>query len=319
MNTHYDNFLKALSKRFTNKSELTRALMDILPLERESIYRRLRQDVMFTPEEIMKTAGAMDISLDNIVSRADGKQRPFRLNMINYTNPDEYDYNILERYNGLFELAARDPATELMEIGRAIPGMIYSAYENLSRFLTMKWHYKYGDPEHNTPLSEIHVTERMRGIEKKFVEFARNLPNIYAIYDRRFIEYMIDEIAYFHSIRMITADELLVLKGELLELMECMEEISLKGYLPQTGSKFFFYLSYTCLEAEYSLLGSKHLTLSVIKALERNGIASFDKHVFEKFKNMVRATMRLSVLMSSSNRLELIRFFDNHKRMAESI
>jgi len=319
MKDYYDNFLETLSGRYPQKSELVGALMDILPLEKESIYRRLRKDIPFTAEEVMRISGAWNISLDNIVSATFNKSKAFQLNMIDYLNPSEQDYKLFESYNSLLELVAQDPDGEITEVTNTLPGSLYNNCDNLLRFFTMKWLYKYGKPEESTPLSEIHVPERMRELERQYIELSRKIPKKYAIHDARFIEHLADEIGYFHSIRMVTAAELTILKGELLKLMDQMEDIALKGYFPETGNKLFFYLSQTWLETEYSMLESKDITLSMIKVLERNGVISFDKLVFDKFKNMVKATKRSSVLLSLSNRLEIIKFYDKQRRTIESI
>jgi hypothetical protein len=41
----YDNFMRALSEKYPKKAELAQTLSDLLFLEREAVYRRLRQDV----------------------------------------------------------------------------------------------------------------------------------------------------------------------------------------------------------------------------------------------------------------------------------
>ncbi|MCL2728312.1 MAG: hypothetical protein FWD56_08020, partial [Bacteroidales bacterium] len=64
----YDNFLNTIEKHYPRKSDLANALMEILPLEKESVYRRLRKDVYFSAEEVMQIAQAWGISLDNLIS-----------------------------------------------------------------------------------------------------------------------------------------------------------------------------------------------------------------------------------------------------------
>jgi len=48
-------------------------------------------------------------------------------------------------------------------------------------------------------------------------------------------------------------------------------------------------------------------------------VISFDRRIFDRFKNLAIAAKRLSVLMSLSNRLELTRFFDKQRRLIEAM
>ena len=315
----YDNFLKALEERYPRKADLTNALMDILPLEKESIYRRLRKDVYFSAEETMKIAEAWNISLDNVIRISPNKTRPFHFNMIEYVDPQVCDYKLLENYNRELERIAQDPEGKMVEVLNALPRGLYCRSELLTRFVTMKWLYKYGAPEEIVPFSEIHVPERMRALDLEYVRLVHNIPELHAIHDKRFIEHFIDDILYFRLIGMVTEDEAALLRDELLTLLDYIEDVTIKGHFPTTGNKLLFYLSHTWLETEYALCESKDMTLSFVKVLERNAVVSTDKKVFDKFMNMVHATKRSSVLMSGSNILQQVEFFTRQRDIIKSI
>ena len=315
----YDNFLKALEERYPRKADLTNALMDILPLEKESIYRRLRKDVYFSAEETMKIAEAWHISLDNVIRISPSKTHPFHFNMVEYIHPQECDYKLLENYNRDLERITQDPEGKMVEVLNALPRGLYCRSELLTRFVTMKWLYKFDTAEEIVPLSEIHVSERMRALDLEYVNLVHNIPEVHSIHDKRFIEHMIEDIIYFRSIGMVTEDELVLLRDEMLTLLDYIEEVTIKGQFPTTGNKLLFYLSHTWLETEYALCESKDMTLSFVKVLERNAVVSTDKKVFDKFMNMVNATKRSSVLMSGSNILQQVEFFTRQRDIIKSI
>jgi hypothetical protein len=174
-------------------------------------------------------------------------------------------------------------------------------------------------PEDTLVFGDIHVPERMRKLEREYVKRVPDVHEVYAIYDNRFIEHLIDDIQYFRSVRMITEDEVVSLKGELLELVDYLEDVALKGYYPVSGNKLFFYLSHTWLETEYFLCESKYLTLSMVKILELGSISSWDKKVFDRCMNMVQFTKRSSVLLSASNNLQIIEFFEKQRNIIASL
>jgi hypothetical protein len=318
MNHFYDNFISALAERYPRKTDLVNALADILPLEKESIYRRLRKNIYFTLEEAMHIASAWSISLDNITSAAPQKTGAFQFNIVDYLNPQEADYRFFEQFNQLIEILVKDPKGNIVEISNTLPGILYYRYENLTRFFTMKWYYKYDISERQLGFGDTHIPERMQVLEREYAELVRKVPEVCAIFDNHFIEHLIDDIQYFKSIRMITEDEVALLKGELLELIDYMEEAALKGYFPETGKKLCFYLSYTWLETEYILYESKDFTFCLIKILELSAISSLDKKVFDRFTGMVRSSKRSSVLLSASNNIQIIGFFEQQRNLIKS-
>lgn len=315
----FDNFLIALAERYPRRADLINALMEVLPLEKESIYRRLRKNVLFTSEEIVRIAGTWNISLDNIICANPGKTRPFRLNMIDYTNPQEADYKLFEGYNRMLEIIGKDPDGRIVEITGSMPGSWYNRYENLTRFFTMKWNYKYNLPDDLVMFCDIQIPERMRALEREYADLIHNIPEVYALHEIHFIEHLISQIHYFRSIRLLTEAEVILLRDELMDLINKMESVTVKGYFPDTGKKYFLYLSHTWIEAEYFLYESKPLTLSMVRVLERNAVTSFDKMVFQKFTNMFEAAKRLSVLISVSNTLQRAEFFTRQKNLIMSL
>jgi hypothetical protein len=315
----YDNFIKALKERHPRKSDLANALTEILPLEKESIYRRLRKDVYFTSEETMQIAGAWNISLDNIISTHPTKTRPFHFSMIEYVHPREADYKILENYNQQLQIIADDPNGIMVEVLNALPRGVYNRSELMTRLFNMKWLYKYGETEDVMPLRSIELPERMRKIDLENVHLQHQIPEVHSIHDSRFIERLVDDVLYFRSIGMVTQEEAAQIKKELLTLIDYMESVAIAGYFPGTKKKHYFYLSHRSLDTEYTLFESKDLTLSSVKVLERNSLASTDKKVFDRLMNMVQSTKRSSVLMSGSNALQQVEFFKGQRSVVMGI
>jgi len=317
--SYYDNFLETIEKRYPRKSDLANALMDVLPLEKESIYRRLRKDVYFTAEETMKIAQAWNISIDNIISANPQITRPFHFSMIKYVNPEEADYKILEDWNHNLELIGQDPKGRMVEVINSLPRSLYSRSEHLTRFSTMKWLYKYGPSHEVTPFRDIRIPERMRELDMEYVRLVHNISEVHSLHDRRFVARFVDDIAYFRSIGMVAEDEVALLKEELLTLIDYMAEVANSGRFLATANKLFFYLSHTWLDTEYLLFESERLTLSSVSILERNSIASADKKVFDRFMNMVQSVKRSSVLMSGSNTLQQVEFFNRQRDIVTAL
>ena len=217
------------------------------------------------------------------------------------------------------EVIGQDPKGKMIEVINTLPRSLYSRSELLTRFFTMKWLYKYDLSQEVTPLGNIRIPERMRTLDLEYVRLVHNISEVHSIHDSRFIERTVDDIAYFRTVGMVTEDEAAQLRDELLTLIDYMADVTSIGYFRHTGNKLFFYLSHTWLDSEYLLFESNLLTLSSVRILERNSIASTDKKVFAKFMNMVQSTKCSSVLMSGSNTLQQVEFFSRQRALVEAI
>lgn len=318
MGHFYDNFLTALEERYPHKPDLVNALADLLRIEKESIYRRLRRDVYFSAEEMMCIASAWNISLDNIICANPQKTRPFHFKMINYVNPDEEDYLLLEQYNRDLEVIARNDG-RMFEVLNSLSRGIYGRSEALTRFFTMKWLYKSAEPGKALPFCDIHITERMRALDMEYIRCIHDIREVHSIHDNRLIEDLVNEIIYFQSIGMLTVDEAVLLHDELLKLTDYLEDVTIRGTFPNTGNKMFFYLSHTWIETEYILYESSSLSLCLINILERNSVSSTDQMVMGHLMNMVQAMKRTSVLMSESNALQQAEFYTRQRKIIKAL
>lgn len=314
MKQFYDKFLAALEERYPHKSDLVNALSKMLSLEKESVYRRLRKDVYFSAEEVMRIANEWSMSLDNITCSNPGKFRPFHYEMVDWNSPAEEDYAILERYNSNMELVAKDPDGKMYEILNSLPRSLYGRSESLTRFFTMKWFYKYGNSGKPLAFRDITITNRMREIDIEHINHVNAIGEIHSFYDGHIFENVANEIIYFHLIGMLSDEDKATLRDELLSIVGYVENTAMNGGL-SSDQKVFFYLSHIWVDMEYVFYESRYLNLSLIRMMERNVLTSTDRVVSERFRNMVRSMRRMSALISESNTLLRKEFFDKQRKV----
>lgn len=63
----YDTILNAIREKIPNRIILANTLAELLNIEKEAVYRRLRGEVAFSFVEIAAISSSLGISLDNIV------------------------------------------------------------------------------------------------------------------------------------------------------------------------------------------------------------------------------------------------------------
>ncbi|MCD8193592.1 MAG: hypothetical protein LUD74_03410 [Tannerellaceae bacterium] len=311
--------LTALQRRVPERPKLVNILMEILLLEREAVYRRLRGEVPFTFAEVVTITRKFYLSLDEIIQMGGSKSRPFVSHDIHYNNPLEFAYSMMKQMTRLMRLVRSYPGITGGEATKSIPQPLYLTYEKISQFFLFKWLYQY-DPEVRQPVtfSSTHIPPALRAAQLDNVRYARHVETIY-ILDYQLFDYLKRDIAYFEEIRIITREEIELLKNDLLALLDEMEELAERGSFSETGKKIQFYVSNVTFDNSYCYIKTPIMNLSLIKAYTINVIASFDEPTFQTVQKHIRSLMKSSILISESNMMERIAYFDKQRELVKSI
>ena len=92
------NLIEAMKEKLPLKGQLADMLMDTLYIGKEAVYRRLRGEVPFTLQESALISRKLGISLDKIIGLSFKSNAMFNINIVDYDDPFESYYNILEKY-----------------------------------------------------------------------------------------------------------------------------------------------------------------------------------------------------------------------------
>jgi len=317
--TWYDVFLELISKKYPKKTLLTQAIMEMLPLEREAVYRRLRRDVVFTAHEIVKIASDWNISLDELVG-VDSKKVAFQMQQMDYLNPSEEEMNFLKRIIQSFVYFENFPDTEFMDVCNKLPRQLTSGFENLNRFLLFKWKYQYNDVEKEAlPYSQVIPSEKMQQLTADYYQKVKLVPNASFIWDRLIFEYLINDIRYFFYIYLITKNEKDLIKKDLHDFLDYMEEVANKGCYPETQKKVNLYISQLNVDTNYSYVFTPEGNICFIHVFDKFEIYSYNKEMIEKFITWMQLRKRSSIQISEVDAKSRIEFFAKQRQLVDSL
>jgi len=318
VNKWYDSFLENLHEIFPKSAQLTQEIMELLCLEREAVYRRLRKDVIFHADEVIKIAATWDISLDEAIGINSGKIL-FQMQPINYLNPTKREFiNMQNRLKILSKVEAA-PFSEYMEVCNKLPRPLSTRFLTLHRFGIFNWAYQYAQDESYKQFSKIILPEKvLQEIEhyKKKITCI-NISNF--VLDPHIFINIVDNIKYFHSIMLISDEEKDILKEELFALIDFMMEIAERGFYFENKNKVFFYVSKLCIDTNYSFLYSDPLKVCRIHAFGKYDIASFDLEMVNSFKAWMNLKKRSSIQISEANEKDRIEYFSEQRQIVESL
>lgn len=315
----YENLLSSIREKIPQKTALVNKLVDILCIEKEAVYRRLRGEVAFTFTEIVTIAHEFSISLDNLIGTITDRSRPFQLKLVDFVNPVEIDYEMLDEYVDILTQAHGDENSELIDCTNILPQQLYINNKYISKFYLFKWLYQCGQPGKPKRFQDIQVTDRFADIQLAHVTESKHIRNSYYIFDPLIFHYLINDINYFLSIHLITPEEVGILKEELHKFLNEMEVLATRGYFEETGNKVFFYISNVNFDTSYWCLQIKNFHISMIKTFILSSVASLDEGTYDKLRKWLRALIRSSIMISVSGERQRIAFFEVQRELINTL
>ena len=312
----FKNLIEALQDRIPQRGKLAETLTELLGIEKEAVYRRLRGSVPFSFQEVHTIAVHLGFSLDGIAENISPANSQITVSTIKFLGHQEKDYMSLEDFTANHYRLKEDLSSESGAIGSAIPTSLCISYEYIYKFHLFKWSQQFWDQHNGKTFTDTHATERTKQLNKEFIKSVHNLPKSVYIFDRRFIEYFINDIRFFFDIRLITKEDVLLLKNDLHLLLNDLERYAVNGCF-DTGKKLEIFLANVYMDTNYNYIDASTYKLTMMRSFAFSDSYSFDETVFQNMKNWVTFLKRTSTLISESNLPERIRFFEEQRKLVD--
>ena len=316
----YQDLLFQLRSRIPQNSKLVTKLVDILPLEKEAVYRRLRQEVPFTFEEIVTIAKEFSISLDNMLGVDARTTLPFRFQSNENEYPVKIDYSLLEEYLQAIKDVASDSAGKISSVANLLPQLFYIGFKFIYRFYYFKWRY-YSIPAHQTKsYHEIILPKQLIQIVEDIFVYSKKIKTVYFILDNRIFQDFINDVTYFNSIRLVRNEDVLCIKDELFHFLDYMETIATNGFIDDPSNKVFIYISDTSIDTSYSCIDSQSsFRFALIWSFIFNSVLTFDEETLNIMKHRVQSIIRTSTLLSVTGEKQRTVYFEKQRKIVEQL
>ena len=315
MNDWYDSFIEALYLKHPKKSQLTEALMDLLSIERESAYRRLRKDIIFPVHELAKIASSWNISLDGIVG-INSNQVAFKMHLSNYVDPPEEQVRYIKRIIKV----CNSPNISYMEVSNKLPRSLTAGFSYIRRYQLLKWMYQFvKDEKKILPYSKIFFPAKVSGLVSDYYHAVKNVPSTTYIWDSRLFDFLVYDIRYFHSVFLITDEEKELIKQDLYAFLDYMSDVAAKGCWPETGNEVNLHVSYISIDTNYNYYYSDNYKVCRVHAFAKSEISSNDPAMVEDFVAWMQLKKRASVLISKTDEKSRIEFFMKWREVIDTL
>jgi len=314
----YDRFIDALFLKYPKRITLVAALMDLLHIEREAVYRRLRKDVAFSIFEIAKISSSWNISLDNIIGIYSG-QIPFLMRPFNYIAPSEQEIKIIQHIIQTIKDLKDCPDAEFLDVCNKIPRQLLAGFGYLNQFYLFKWNYEYGNNNEDVPLSKIIISEEKLKLTAEFHKAVKHVPQTNFIFDRLLFENLVNDILYFNSIQMITNEEKQLIKKDLYDLLDYLSKVATNGCYPETQSKVNLYVSHINVNTNYSYTYTNQASICFVHVFDKFEIYTFDAQMVSNFRTWLQLKKRSSIQISEVDKKSRIEFFTKQRQIVGTL
>ena len=317
-NVLYREFISVMKKRISHKATLANTIADLLDIDKDAVYRRLRGEVGFSFTEMAAIARQLGISLDEIAGVDTEQNKTIRLALTKHINPTEVDYAMFEDYINTLKFIKDEPDTKIMEGGYLFPNYIFLDYEYITRVIMFRWSQSsfFGK---RLPFHQVTIPERMRDLQKQSCFYARHIKSTIYIWDNRIFELFVSRIKFYAKIRLIKEEDVKLIKNDLTTLLNDIEQMAVTGKYKETGNEVSIYVGDINASANFGYIEAKNLRISLVRAFLLNSFSSYESLLFDEISSWLLSAQRLTTLISVSGERTRTEFFETQRKIIQTL
>jgi hypothetical protein len=314
----YKGFITAIQNKITNRAILVNTITDLLEIDKDAVYRRLRGEVCFSFVEMAIIAKKLGISLDGIVGIETAQSKATYMNLTRHVNPSEIDYQLFNSYINFLKFIKDDPDSLLLESNNALPHNIYLDYEAFTRLVIFSWNQasSFGT---SLPFHKIVIPDQMRFLQKECCKYSRHIKSTQYVWDRTIFQRLVENIRFASSIHVLAEEDVARLKFELMALLNHLERLAITGRHEETGNEVSIYISDLLIETNYTCIRSKTMFVSLFRIFQLNSNASHNEVVYNEVSHWIRSLQKMSTLISVSGEKIRTSFFNTQRKIIETL
>ena len=314
----YQKFISVLHEKISHKGPLVNSIIEMLDIDKDAAYRRLRGEVSFTFTEICKIAKHLGISIDQIAGIDSILRKPCQIRIAKHVNTSDIDYELFSDYLEILKSVMYNPDTKLMESGNMLPYYLFFDFDYFTRFILFMWNQSssYADAH---PYHKIIIPEQLREIQKECCLCARHFNSTIYVWDSTIFQRLTSNIKYFSNLHFINDEDVLLIKKELFEIIDFLENLTIQGKHKDTGKEISIFISETIFDTNYSVIKSKNLRLTFIKVFLLNASVSLDEDIYNETEAWIRSQKRMSTLITVSGEKIRTSFFETQRKIIDTL
>lgn len=282
-------------------------LMDTLGISKESAYRRMRNQIPFSFDEVALLCRDLHFSIDRVIGSSDTSTGVFF--QINQTdNNEDTIYNFFVNFTNDLEFIVRDSRSEIMLAINRFP-LWCMPIKSLQKLDYCKRLYSKDKINVLHTFQDIEIPSKLNEQYGRTTRLMELIPNLTVLIDNNVFQKIVDEIKYFYTIKFLTKDDVEVLQKGALELLEYYTTVALTGK-NRVGYNYQLYLSNLSVDANVCYYTSNKSEISEIWLYNDQKIHIENNPVINTLhKNWIQSQIKFASFITSSNDIVQREFF----------
>jgi len=277
-------------------------LTELLNIGKESAYRRMRSEIPFTFEEITKLALELDFSVDEIIGKNKDERVFLDLQVNSSSNHEESFLAMMQEYYKYCELISNAQIKEVLVAVNRVSLASLIGSDTLFKWYYYNWKHQTYNISLNDPFSETYIPPEINAIRQQYRYIRPNIYNVHYIIDRDIFQNIVREIQYYYNRKLITEEEIVLLKDELGQVLRNMENIMQTG-CNDTGATASYYLSLLDIETNTNVASFDGNIASLYWMHPVNSICIVNQEICNMQKRWIESIKKYSILITLSNEI----------------
>ncbi|MDL2208626.1 hypothetical protein LJB97_03295 [Parabacteroides sp. OttesenSCG-928-O15] len=313
-----NELIEAVREKMLDDRNVLQILMETLSIGKEAAYRRIRGDVPFSFYEVVLVAKELGLSLDEIAGNSVTHGAMFSFNLQKAEDPFEYIYGILKGYFNLYLYVRNTPSGRMNNASSSLPFVYYLQYEKLTKFRLCRWLHQTHGIKFMPKMSAVSLPEDLTEMIRQVADMHREVAHTTFVWDKNIFATLIEDIRFFSEMGLVSEAEVKVMKAELNDLIDEIEETAYKGKYAN-GNEVDIYISSIALESSYTYASKENFQLSAFHMFGIDYIYSENPEICEEQKNWIDSLKRYATLISQCSEKERLVFLKKQRESIDSL
>ncbi len=291
-------------------------LAEVLNLSPKSISRKLRGETQFTLDEAVTICKTFNISLDNIYCNNGDQHKikhPLEIYIHDFTIEKEFQQTITVTLQA-FKFAGESKSSKYFVASNGTPDVVYANHKWIARFYFIKWLYFNKGTKSVIPMSGISFSPEDKALHLAYLEAIKKIDRSIYILSIDMMRNVVNEIVFFFRLKHITIEEVCELVHDYHSLLDEMEEIYQRGFLPDTGKEIDIFYSEILLSNDMTVIDSDNIKFAVIYAYFLNPVVTKSPDTFYIIRNWLHSWIRSANIINMSGENLRYRFFEKQRK-----
>ncbi|MDR0766365.1 MAG: hypothetical protein LBF09_05460 [Odoribacteraceae bacterium] len=313
-----EELIAAVAQCLPQGTSMVNLISDVLSMGKESVYRRLRGEVVFTFDEVAKLSRGLNISLDNIIGLKNIRRAVFDLSLIKMENLFEKYYEVLDGYIEVFRALKRDPESKIKLAFNTFPYVFVTPYPTIAKFQLFRWINQIRVHKSLMPFSTLEMPDKVLTTQRVFVQEMHSAGCSHYLMDERMFDSFVQQVKYFAKLKLINKEEIKQLQQELFTLLSDLENLAVQGAF-ENGNEVQIYISDFGFKLSSAYFECKEFLMCDLRLYSMNRVRSYNVKFCQTQDKWIESLKRYATLITQSGEIQRANYMEKQRECIMSI